>query len=120
MRKMLLTLTTVGVLAVPAGMALAQSDTTEPAEPVPTCVDPVRDRDRDHSEDHGLLGAQDQVRTQQQTQAHLDDGTCDADCEGEHARVQDRTRLQDQTQLDEGASDGAMHRTREMGKAGNG
>jgi len=120
MRKMLLTLTTVGVLAVPAGMALAQSDTTEPVEPVPTCVDPVRDRDRNHSEDHGLLGAQDQVRTRQQTQAHLDEGTGDADCTGDHARAQDRTRLQDQTNLDEGAGDGAMHRDREMGRARNG
>jgi len=120
MRKMLLTLTTVGVLAVPAGMALAQSDTTEPAEPVPTCVDPVRDRDRDRSADQGLLGAQDQVRTQLQTQLHLNDGTCDADCTGDQARVQDRTRLQDQAQLADGTGVGAMHRMGEMGTAANG
>jgi hypothetical protein len=114
MKKMLLTLTTVGMLAVPAGMALAQSDTPEPAEPVPTCVDPVRDHDRDRIADQDQAGSQDQLRTQLRTQLHLEDGTCDGDCTGDHARSQEQARLQnqvrtqDQTELAEGA--GAMHR----------
>jgi hypothetical protein len=123
MRKMLLTLTTVGVLAVPAGMALAQSDTPEPAGPVPTCVDPVRDRDRDRTADQEFLGGQDQLRTQLRTQLRLDDGTCVADCTGDQARVQeqnrlqDRTRVQDQTGLAAGHGVAAMNR---MGEAANG
>ena len=96
MEKMLLTLTTVGVLAVPAGIALAQSGTPEPTEPVPTCVDPVHDRDRDRITDQDRLGAQDQLRTQLRTQLHLEDGTCDGDCTGDQVRMQDQTRLQDQ------------------------
>ena len=76
MRKMMLTLTAVGLLAVPTGMALAESDATEPAGPVPTCVDPERARDRDHSADQATTGAQDQVRTQQRTQEQLHDGSC--------------------------------------------
>jgi hypothetical protein len=122
MKKMLLTLTTVGVLAVPAGMALAQSDTTEPAAPVPTCVDPVHDqqRDRDRTADQDALGAQDQVRTQLQTQLRLQDGTCDADCTGDQTRSQERTRLQEQTQLADGTGVGAMHRMGEMGTADTG
>jgi hypothetical protein len=116
MKKMLLTLTTVGVLAVPAGMALAQSDTTEPATPVPTCVDPVQERDRDRSADQDSLGAQDQVRTQLRTQLHLEDGTCDRDCTGDQTRTQEQTRLQEQTRRQDGTGDGAMHRMGEMGR----
>jgi hypothetical protein len=124
MRKMLLTLTTVGVLAVPAGMALAQSDSTEPAEPVPTCVDPVRDRDRDRIADQDQLGTQDQLRTQLRTQLHLEDGTCDGDCTGDQIRLQEQTRsqeqirTQDRTQFADGA--GAMHRMGEMDDGANG
>ena len=119
MKKMLLALTTVGVLAVPAGMALAQSDTTEPAAPVPTCVDPVhaQDRDRDRTADQDSLGAHDQLRTQLRTQLHLEDGTCDADCTGDHTRSQEQTRLQEHAQLADGTGVGAMHRMGEMGTA---
>ena len=122
MKKMLLTLTTVGVLAVPAGMALAQSDTTEPAAPVPTCVDPVHDqqRDRDRSADQDSLGAQDQLRTQLQTQLRLEDGTCDADCTGDQTRQQEQARQQEQTQLADGTGVGTMHRMGEMGTAATG
>ncbi len=116
MRKMMLTLTTVGLLAVPAGMALAQSDTTEPAGPVPTCVDQQRDRDRDRSADQAMPGAQDQQRTQQRTQDQLQDGTCDGDCTGDQAQHQYQYRMQDQAQF----TDGAMHRQGPMGDAGNG
>ena len=98
MRKMMLTLTTVGLLAVPAGMAIAESDATEPAGPVPTCVDPERARDRDHSVDQATPGAQDQVRTQQRTQEQLRDGSC-GDCLGDQAQHQQR--LQDQVRTTE-------------------
>jgi hypothetical protein len=114
MRKMLLTLTTVGLLAVPAGMAMAQSDTTEPVAPVPTCVDHERDRDRDRSADQAMPGAQDQQRTQQRTQEQLQEGTCDGDCPGDQAR--NEHRWQDQAQL----TDGAMRGRGPMGEARNG
>lgn len=116
MKKMLITIATVGVLAVPAGMTLAQSDPVEPDTPVPTCVDPERDRDRDRSGEHDMLGTHDQVRTQLRTQMH--DGDCDADCTGDHARMQNRVRTHEQTQLADGS--GARNRVAEMGTAGNG
>ena len=113
MKKMLLTLTTVGVLAVPAGMAFAQTDTDEPAEPVPTCVEPVQDRDRDRSTDRAASGdqVQLQLRTQQREQLQLDDGTCDADCTG------DQTRLRDQSSIADGSGSGAEFRLGETDKA---
>ena len=76
MRKMMLTLITVGLLAVPAGMALAQSDTPEPAAPVPTCVDPEQDRDRvrDRTADQAGTQAQEQQRIQQRIHAQVHDG----------------------------------------------
>jgi len=110
MRKMMLTLTTVGLLAVPTGMAIAESDATEPVGPVPTCVDPERARDRDHSADQATTGAQDQVRTQQRTQEQLHDASC-GDCSGDEAQYQHR--LQDQVRTAEGA-------TQRHGGAGNG
>lgn len=88
MRKTLLTLTTVGLLAVPAGMALAQSDTSEPTGPVPTCVDQEQDRDRECTVDQTCSGTQDQERTR--TRLHEE--------AGDHAGLRD------------GAGDGAMHR----------
>ncbi len=99
MKKMLLTLTTVGVLAVPAGMAFAQTDTIEPATPVPTCVEPVQNRDRDRSANKSAFGEQVQLqlRTHQQEQMLLNDGTCDADCTGDQARLQDQSQLADGT-----------------------
>lgn len=76
----MLTLTTVGVLAVPAGMAMAQSDTTEPAGPVPTCVDHDHDRERAQARggcaDQAVPEAQQQQqRTHQRTQEQPQDGT---------------------------------------------
>ncbi len=115
MKKMLITLATVGVLAVPAGVAFAQTDTTEPAAPVPTCVDPVRDRDRDRSADRIALGEQAKLQTQLRTHQHeqmaLNDGTCDADC------TADQARLRDQSSLADGTGFTAEHRMGEMGKA---
>ena len=113
MRKMMLTLTTVGLLAVPAGMAVAQSDATEPAGPVPTCVDPERARDRDQTTDQATAGAQDHVRTQQRTQEQLHDASC-SDCLGDQAQYQHR--MQDQVRT----ADGATQRQGAAGGAGNG
>ena len=111
MKKMLITITTVGVLAVPAGMALAQSDPVEPDTPVPACVE--RERDRDRGGDREMLGTHDQVRTQLRTQLH--DGDCAADGTGEHA--QNRSRTQEQTRVDDGTGHGARNRVAEMGTA---
>jgi hypothetical protein len=112
MRKMMLTLATVGLLAVPAGVAIAESDATEPAGPVPTCVDPERARDRDYA-DQAITGAQDQVRTQQRTQERLHDASC-GDCSGDQARYQ--YRHQDQVRTAERAT----QRQGEAGAGGNG
>ena len=116
MRKMMLTLTTVGLLAVPAGMALAQSDDNEPAEPVPTCVDPEqdRDRDRDRAMDQTVPGAPDQQQTRRRTHEQLHD--CDGDCPGDQAQHQHH--VQDEAHLADG--EGAMHRRGETGDAGRG
>ncbi len=111
MRKMMLTFATVGLLAVPAGVAFAQSDTPEPAGPVPTCVDHDHTRDRDRIADRAMPGAQDQVRTQDQ----LRDGTCDGDCTGDQVQNQYRYQMQNQAQ----ATDGVMHRQGPMGTADN-
>lgn len=117
MKKMLISLATVGVLALPAGVAFAQTDTTEPAAPVPTSVDPVQDRNRDRSADNSALGEpvqlQTQLRTHQDEQMALNDGTCDGDGMG------DQARLHDQSGLADGNGFAAEHRAGEMGKAAN-
>lgn len=124
MRKMMLTLTTVGLLAVPAGVAMAQSDTPEPAGPVPTCVEHEHNRARDRSADQAMPGTQEQLRTQQRAQDQLHDGTCDGDCTGDQAQhqyqyeYQYEHQTQDQAQAQ--ATDGAMRRQGPMGNAGNG
>lgn len=115
MRKMMLTLTTVGLLAIPTGMAIAESDATEPAGPVPTCVDHERARDRDHKADQATTGAQDQLRTQQRTQEQLQDATC-GDCSGDQAQYQYQYRNQDQVRT----ADGATQRHGPAGTGGNG
>ncbi len=103
MKKILLTIATVGVLAVPAGVAFAQTDPTQPATPVPTCVDPIQDRVRDHSADHSAdqseLGEpiRQQLRTHQQEQLLLNDGTCDADCAADHSHLNQEPRFADET-----------------------
>jgi hypothetical protein len=115
MRKLMLTLTTVGLLAIPAGMAIAESDTTEPAGPVPTCVDPERARDRDRTADQASTGAHDQVRTQQRTQEQLRDASC-GDCSGDQVQYQYQYRQQDQVRT----ADGTAQRQGAPGGPGNG
>ncbi|MCU0260790.1 MAG: hypothetical protein MUE78_07205 [Ilumatobacteraceae bacterium] len=105
MRKVLITLTTVGLLAVPAGMAIAQDDTPEPTAPVTVCEqDRDRVRDREHDQEHVVL--QERLQTQERRQ----DGTCDGECDGEQMRVR--------TQAEVGDPTGSMTRTRqgEMGR----
>ena len=110
MRTMMLTLTTVGLLAVPAGVALAQSDDApEPAGPVATCVEQERGRECDRAGEQMGPGARLQQQMQERTQAQLHDGTCD----GESVRTQHRA------QEHVGTADGAMQR-RGPAPAGNG
>jgi hypothetical protein len=110
MRKMLLSLTTLGVLAVPAGVAFAQTDTTEPTAPVPTCVDPIQRQDRDRSADKAALGEpiqlQTQLREHQEEQMLLRDGTCDEDGTGDQVRAHDQSQLADGTDLGAGPQSG--------------
>jgi len=98
MKKILLTLTAAGVLAVPAGAAFAEDDTTVPSTTVPTCV-PQRDRDRDrvYDQDGSML----QERARQQLRLH--DGTCDSDCTGDQVRQQLR--------LHDGSGSGGQYRS---------
>jgi uncharacterized protein YcfJ len=103
MRKMMLTLTTVGLLAIPAGMAIAESDATEPAGPVPTCVDAEHARDRDRTADQATQETQDQVRDQLRTQERLHDESC-GDCSGDQAQYQYQYRQQDQVRTAEGTA----------------
>lgn len=85
-KKMLLTLTAAGMLAVPAGMALAQDDGAVPTAPVTTCQDQDRSRDQLRLHQSDPVTTQDQVRTQDQERAQhqyrIDDGDCTADCTG--------------------------------------
>lgn len=106
MKKILLTLTTVGLLGVPAGMAVAQDETPDPTPPVTTC-DQDRDRVRDRVQDQEQVVVQDQVRTQQR----LGDGTCDGDCPG--------TQVRERDQVESGDPVGSMTRTRQgaMGRS---
>ena len=105
MKRIVLTLTTVGLLAVPAGMALAQDDTPDPTPPVTTC-EQDRDRVRDQVQDQEQSEVRDQVRTQ----LRLENGTCDGECDGAQVRERTQAELGDPT--------GSMTRTRqgEMGR----
>ncbi len=107
MKKMLMTLTMAGALAVPVGVALAQADTTGPVDE-PTVVEPVRDqtRLRLHQEDgyEQCDGTAEMEREQERTRAHVADGTgqavqdrsaeqagdCTRDCAGDQLRERDR------------------------------
>ena len=110
MKKMLLTLTAAGMLAVPAGVALAQDDGAEPNEPVATCEEQVRRQDRnrvnegDSMADHGQDRARNQVRIQ--------DGDGDCDGTGSQGPANSQNRVAD------GSGDQAQYRRGEMGNAG--
>ncbi len=115
MKKMLMTLTMAGALAVPVGVALAQDDSAEPAD-VPTVVEPIHERARlrQHQEDEYRQcdGTAEMEREQERTRAHVADGSgqevqrrsaeptgdCSGDCTGE--QVRDRDRDHDQAGLE--------------------
>lgn len=115
MKKMLLTLTAAGMLAVPAGVALAQDDGAEPTAPVATCEDQVRRQDRDRVNEQDPVAEQGQDRAQHQFRIRDGEGDCDATGGQDHERT--RTRVED------GTGDQARNRQGEMGRAntpGNG
>ncbi len=102
-KKMLTTLTLVGALALPVGVALARDDTTTPVDE-PTVVEPIREqtRLRQHQEDgcQQCDGTVEMEREQERTRAHVADGTGRAvqdraaeqagDCTGDQVRDRDR------------------------------
>ena len=100
MKKLLITLTAAGVLAMPVGAALAQDVDVPPDDSV-TTVQPDRDRDRTrlHQEDGYAqcdgTGAQDRSRMHVEDQTGIGaelrpghgHGDCDVDCTGDQARI---------------------------------
>jgi hypothetical protein len=98
MKKMLLTLTAAGVLAVPAGVALAQDDGTVPTGSVATCQDHDRSQDRDRSHQQYPIGVQAQERAQHQYR--INDGDCTGDCTGTQAGEGAQVRSADGTGLE--------------------
>ncbi len=100
MKKMLITLTATGVLAIPVGVAVAGNDTVETPEPVPTTVEPRRDRDRIHIDDHAAVGVQNH------RQAGQEDGGDDCDGDGAQVRERNQVRVEWET------GDGYMERER--------
>ena len=88
MKRILWTITAVGALAVPVGIAAAQIDDDVTETETPTTVvcdqEQVREQLRLHD------GTGDQERTQERTQAH----ECDA-CEQAQVRVREQVRVED-------------------------
>lgn len=116
MKKLLMPLMAAGVLAVPVGVTMAQEDTTDPMEPVPTCEDREQVRDRDRVNEQTPVGEQGQKRAQHQFQ--VQDGNCDMGCTGDQARDRLEDRTADQAQSDQ---NGPAHRaTRDGAGRGNG
>lgn len=123
MKKMLITLTAAGALAVPMGVAAAQggqgngpNGPGQHGDGVPTC-EQARDQVREH--DHGN-GDQTQQRTQRR------DGGCAA---ADIAAVPDEVivvesdtpeQTQEQTQLQDGTGDSTQNQTRERTRADDG
>lgn len=94
MKRTLLTLTTVGLLAMPAGIAVAENNTPDPTPPATSC-DQERERARDRVQDQERLVVQDQERIQ----LRLEDGTCDGDCVVAQVRERDQAQLGDSAGL---------------------
>jgi len=109
MKKMLLTLTAAGMLAVPAGVALAHDDGAEPTGPVATCEDQVRRQDRDRVNEQDPMAGQGQDRAQHQFRTQ--DGDCTGD--GSPAREEKQVRSAD------GTGSQAQYRHGEMGNFEN-
>lgn len=105
MKKLLLTLTAAGVLAVPVGMVAADDTDTESDEPVPTCEEHEREMTRERAHQEEQVGTQGQERAQRQLRTH--DGTDDDDA----AMVRVRERVQ--AQVEDGSGDMTRQATRE-------
>jgi Ni/Co efflux regulator RcnB len=88
MKKILLTITAVGALAVPAGIAAAQTDDDVTETETPTTVVCDQDQSRDQLRLHDGTG--DQERTQQRLQTY----ECD-ECEQAQVRVREQVRVED-------------------------
>ena len=120
MRKMLLTLTAAGVLALPVGATVAGNDTSETPEPAPTTVEPERDRDRDriHFDDQIVVGNQNQRQAGQQN--GQDGCYCDSAQvrERNQASAENETgdgymvRERNQVRVEDGTGDGPMTQDR--------
>ena len=96
MKRMLITFIAAGTLAVPAGIALAQDDTPEPTEPVPTCEQHERARARVNQQ----MPAADHGQHRAENQRQLGDAPCAGDCDGTEAQNRNQIRVED------GAGDG--------------
>ena len=121
MKKMLLTLTTAGALAIPVGVLVAESDPAEPADPAPTTTEaePVQDRARRNVEDPA-------AGERPGNEAGDCDGECD--CDGTQAQERQQNRLEEgtgegtqahnrqQNRLEEDACNGPMARQREQNR----
>jgi len=97
MKKALMTLMTVGALAVPFGVLAAEADQVGPGEPVETTVEPERDRDRErrHVEHPTVLGEQYRERA----------GSGREDCP--------RTHLREEARVEAGNGNGRQMHERE-------
>lgn len=104
MKKTLMTVITVGALAVPVGVLVAESDPIEPTdEPVPTTVEPdrTRDRERRHVEDPAVRNERHQDRAgdcpvvstplREREQIRVAEGTGN----GRQAHERDQVRVED-------------------------
>mgnify|MGYP003574553651 CR=1 FL=1 len=102
MKKTLMTVITVGALAIPVGVLVAEADPIEPADDsVPTTVQPERERDRErrHVEDPAVLGERrpewagdcpvDATPARQREQIRVAEGTG----EGHQAHERDQVRV---------------------------
>lgn len=104
MKKTLMTVITVGALAIPVGVLVAEADPIEPADDsVPTTVQPERERDRErrHVENPAALDEQrpepagdcpvDATPARQREQIRVAEGTG----EGHQAHVRDQVRVEE-------------------------
>jgi len=96
MKKMLLTLTAAGLLAVPTGAVLARNAGETPTVPATTCQDQAR------TQDQLRLHEGDQVRTRDQEHAQQQLG--DSDCTADGTSTQAQYRYREMSLVDHSAS----------------
>ena len=100
MKKILMTLAAAGVLAVPVGVIVAETEPTEPTEPTPTTVEPDRVQDRNRVAVESPAG--------DETPEPI--GNVECDCDGAQVRQREQSRSE------EGTGDGPMIREREQNR----